>query len=97
MTYEEAHKIVQTHLNELSEGEDYKLVIIDNATINNDFGWVFFYNSNKYIETHNFSDMLVGTAPIIISRKDGSMHETGTAEPVEYYIENLKKYGKCFP
>jgi hypothetical protein len=97
MIYEEARKKVKLHIQELSIDEDHTLVVIEEMTIEKDFGWVFFYNSKKYLETQSFSDMIVGNAPILISRKDGAMHETGTAEPVEYYVENFEKYGRCYP
>jgi len=35
----------------------------------------------------------VGNSPIIISKFDGSLHVTGTAQPIEYYIENFVRTG----
>lgn len=97
MTYEDARKKVELFLQKLSEGEDYTLEIIENFTIEKEFGWVFFYNSNKYLANNNFSDMIVGNGPILVCKKDEQLHETGTAYPIEYYIENFEKYGKCYP
>lgn len=97
MTYEEARKKVEFHLQKLSEGEEYELAVIDDATIARDYCWVFFYNSKKYLEKRNFSDMIVGNAPILIDKRDGTLHETGTAYPIEHYIRNFEKYGTCYP
>lgn len=69
------------------------LAIIESDTIEGDFGWVFFYQSKKCLESGDFSDALVGNAPLLVSKRDGSLHETGTAEPVEFYIENFKRSG----
>jgi hypothetical protein len=69
------------------------LTIIDNETIECDFGWVFLYETKKYLESGDFRDGLLGNAPIIVSKLDGSLHETGTAEPIEFYIENFKRSG----
>lgn len=69
------------------------LAIVDSLTIEEDFGWVFFYQSKKYLESGDSSDALVGNAPLIVSRVDGSLHQTGTVEPVEFYIENFKRFG----
>lgn len=62
-------------------------VIVDSATLEREFGWVFFYNSEEHQTTGDFRSALVGNAPLIINREDGSIHVTGTAEPVEFYIE----------
>ena len=97
MTHEDARKKVEIYLQILSEGENYALAIIEDATIEKDFGWVFFYNSKKYLETKNFSDVIVGNAPILVSKKDGELYETGTAYPIEHYIANFEKYGTCYP
>jgi len=69
------------------------LVLIEDATIEEDFGWVFFYQSQRYLESGDVSDMLAGNAPIIVSRVDGSLHETGTAHSLEFYVENFKRSG----
>ena len=68
-------------------------VILEKETIEDDFGWVFFYTTKDYLDSGDFLDLPVGGGPIIISRNDGSLHETGSAYPVEFYIENFKKTG----
>lgn len=73
--------------------ENCALVILDELTIEGDFGWVFFWQSNGYRETGDPLDGLVGNAPLLVSRRDGSLHETGTALPVEDYIENFRRCG----
>ena len=97
MTYDDARKKVEIYLQKMSGGENYSLVVIEDATIEKNFGWVFFYNSKKYLETKNFSDMIVGNAPILISSTNGELFETGTALPIESYIDNFEKYGTCYP
>ncbi len=66
-------------------------VILDEHTIEKEFGWVFFYQSKQYIETNDFQYMLAGNAPYIVNRFDGSIHETGTANTIEYYIDDYEK------
>jgi hypothetical protein len=51
------------------------------------FGWVFFYQSKKYMETEDFSEMLAGNAPFLIDKKTADLHVLGTAQPADYYIE----------
>lgn len=73
--------------------KDCGLTILDGETIEDDFGWLFFWQSRRYLETGNFSDILAGNAPLLVSRKDGTLHETGTAHPAEHYIENFRRCG----
>ena len=73
--------------------DDFRLAILDEETIEADFGWVFFYDSRKHQETGELSDALAGNAPILVSRRDGSLHATGTAHPIEHYIDNFIRCG----
>ena len=75
------------------EDDCLEMVIVESATIEGEFGWVFFYDSRKYIETGDDAHAIVGNAPLLVSRADGSLHVTGTALPPEDYIENFKRTG----
>jgi hypothetical protein len=70
--------------------QDDELVILDDETIEREFGWVFFYTSRRFLETGNALYMLFGNAPIIVDRRDGSLHVTGTARSVEEYIRDFE-------
>ncbi|WP_338868493.1 YrhB domain-containing protein [Spirosoma sp. SC4-14] len=54
------------------------------------FGWVFFYNSKEFVETGNISHALGGNSPIIINKQTGELWVTGTANPIEFYIERYR-------
>lgn len=56
-----------------------------------DVGWVFFWDSKRHQETGDFRDATVGNAPILVDRTDGSVHHTGTARPIEEYIDRYKR------
>ena len=73
--------------------EDTDSVIMRAATLEYDFGWVFFYNSREYLETKDDEHMLVGNAPLIFEKTTGRIVETGTAEPVETYIDAFRVSG----
>jgi hypothetical protein len=60
-----------------------KLALLDDQTLERDFGWVFFYNSQRYLESQDFRDMLAGNAPIVVTKIDGRVHVTGTALQLE--------------
>ncbi len=50
------------------------------------WGWVFFYQSEQFLETGNPSHQLAGNAPIIVNRISAEIRTTGTVYPVETYI-----------
>jgi hypothetical protein len=90
-TKEEARSLAAMHLAELPMAPPTDLVILDEHTVEADFGWVFFWNSKRYAETGDFVYALAGNAPLIVDRRDGSVHETSTACPVEQIIDDYRK------
>ena len=66
------------------------LVVLDDETLEYDWGWVFFYQSKKFIETGDFLDMVYGNAPYIVNRITGEIVVTGTAGPIENYIQDYE-------
>ena len=90
MTKQEAQLLVEKQLLRLSANlSEGKLVVLEKETIGRDWGWVFFYQNEEYLKTCDFRFQLAGNAPIMVNRNTGEIVETGTANPVEYYI---KKY-----
>lgn len=83
---DKAKKIVCSRLLELEQKVGEPLFVVDEKTIERNRCWVFFYNSKKYAETGNAIYKLAGNAPFIVDKKDGSLHSTGTAEPIMNYI-----------
>lgn len=86
--YEQARRIALDYL--ARHGCEFELVLLDDETITEDFGWVFFYNTKRFQETGDFIDMLGGNAPIIIDKVNGEVTETGTACDIQYYIEEYR-------
>jgi hypothetical protein len=56
-----------------------------------DFGWVFYWNTQKYIETGDDRHALGGNAPMIVDRDSGNLHVTGTARRTSAYIDEYRK------
>ena len=92
VTLPEAEGIVQHYLRNQERLGAPKLVLLKNETIEREFGWIFFYQSERYLEKGNFSDILAGNAPLVVTRSDGRLHETGTAYPLEHYLERFIGY-----
>lgn len=95
ITREYARKLVvaQVHQQEGGLPSDDEIVIVDESTIEKDWGWVFFYTSRKWQETQELRYAIAGNAPLIVEKKSGKLFPTGTAFPVEQYIANYERCG----
>jgi len=92
MDKKEAQKLVETDLNEKTDQHNpVECVILENKTIEKDWGWVFFYQSKAFIKSNDFMDMLAGNAPYIVNRTTGELYITGTAYPIEHYIKEYEQ------
>jgi hypothetical protein len=68
--------------------EDF--VIVDELTRQFPWGWVFFYNSRRFIETRDPLEAVGGNAPFIVNRSTGEVLVTGTAQSIEHYIQEYE-------
>lgn len=86
-----AEAIATAYVAEVARTLGVELVILADQTIEFSTGWVFFYQSRSYIDRGAISDAIVGNAPLIISKRDGAVHVTGTALPIEDYIHEFER------
>jgi hypothetical protein len=107
-TRQHADKLVTTYLDEheiaaydfespLPRHEDHHdqtLVVV--RVDEHDFGWLYFYDGSKHVETGDASYALVGNAPLIVDKNDGNLYVTGTTHPVEYYLELYRRGIKTY-
>ena len=68
-------------------------IILDQETIEKAWGWMFFYQSRRYVETGELTEMLAGNAPLIVERETGRILPCGTVRPIDHYIENYENTG----
>lgn len=66
-------------------------ILLNDKYLPKPYGWVFFYNSKRYLETGDLSYALAGNAPFIVNRYDGSVTGTGTAYRLEHYLAEYEK------
>lgn len=85
ITREQAQAVAASRIAELM-GKKNSCDIVDALTIDSPSGWMFFYQSRRYLETQDPSDALAGNAPLIVDRFTGKVTETGTAHTAEYYL-----------
>ena len=88
---EEAACLAAQFLKSAQASSSPEMKLLDNLTEEHDFGWIFFWGPVD-------ENVLVGgNAPFIVSRSDGSIHGTGTAHPIECYIESFARVGRTYP
>ena len=91
ITFEEAKKRVIVEISKTDPySPDMELEVIDNATIEKEWGWVFFYDSAAHLRSGDFRDAIAGNASIIVNRASGELIVTGTAWPIDKYIEDYE-------
>ena len=86
-----AKELAQKHIAvKLLDRTDDNFVILEEYTRKGDWGWLFIWESAKFIKSNDYRDQLIGNVPIIVST-EGRVYQTGTANDLEYYIEEFKK------
>ena len=91
MMLSEAREIALEHIKAMEREAGFELALVDNSTMEKNFGWVFFYTSKKFLERASIKDTIAGNAPFVVGKADGRVYLTGTAFPLEYYLEQLAK------
>ncbi len=75
---------MRSHPRDLPPGDE--LVLLEDDTLEREWGWVFFFGSRRWRETGDPAYQSRGEGPLIVNRHDGSVHATGTRHPGEYYV-----------
>jgi hypothetical protein len=87
-TYEKALRVVSAYVDAATDGGG---VVIESQTIDKPYGWVFFYQSRAFAESGRITEAYAGNAPLIFNRVFCEYHVTGTAKPIEQYIEEYER------
>ena len=90
LTNSEAIKLVSENIQKMSPVED-PYVVNESKTVEKSFGWVFFYNSKKFLETGAIRDRLAGNGPVIVNRVTGEILFCGSNKPVEELIHDYER------
>lgn len=97
LNQQEARERVLKYLNKSYHNSNDEIVILDKHTVERAYGWIFFYQSKKFIQTENISYMLIGNGPIVIEKIDGKTHCLGSGY---YKLEDeirdfeIRRFGK---
>ena len=86
-----AQKLVEQEVNRSYTIDGDELVVLEEDTIEKEYGWIFFYSSRRFIETRDPNYLLAGNAPIVVNRQTGKLTWLGTAEPLENYVRKYEE------
>ncbi|MCG8352079.1 MAG: YrhB family protein [Chloroflexales bacterium] len=89
ITKEQAHDIVLKAINETYTVPDDTLIILDDATQEIDLGWVFSYDSKRFVKTDDFDYALAGNGPVVVLRENGDVYRLGTAVELDLALVQL--------
>jgi hypothetical protein len=65
---------------------DDRPVVQWDATTEFNFGWVFYWNSERFLATGDPRHALAGNTPFIVDRRDGAVVPIGTSFPLQASI-----------
>lgn len=71
---------------------DDELVLVDDATMEKPYGWIFFYSSKRWRETGDASYVLTGNAPFLVEKESGNVVIFPPAHALE---EAIHAYERC--
>lgn len=90
MDFETATRTAEEQVSRLGADSDIRMELFRDKTFVRDFGWVFFYGPEDK------STPVAGNAPFIVDRQSGLIHFTGTAYPLEDYLDSYARVGRTY-
>ncbi len=89
--FEQAQKLAQKAVERMQRDfKDYKLVIVESVEF--DEGWLFFFTTQKCLETKNLMYAPLGLGPVIIGKGNGDVYQAGSGGNNEIWIREFKEY-----
>ncbi len=93
VTRESAERTAKKYLRRLEKQAGKGLRLLDKETHEAGGGWIFFYDSEEFLESGKVSHALAGNAPFLVLRED-EVIITGTARPLEHYLSKLSELSR---
>ncbi len=79
----------------VESGFSVEVELIESNTEEFDAGWVFYYQSVRYLKTGDFQEMLIGNAPLFVPRSDASPQFISYHRPTSVSIDAFKYSGNA--
>lgn len=68
-----------------------ELALMEEKTVEREFGWVFFYTTKKFLRTKDPNHVKPGNAPLVVERADGRTEYLGTSIPPPVAVDLYEK------
>jgi hypothetical protein len=86
----EALELVSKRLEQMAPPGE-QLVVVDEKTIEKSFGWIFCYNSKKFLETGSIVHCIAGNGPVFVNKETGEIDFFGSIPPLEVILADYEK------
>jgi hypothetical protein len=71
--------LAKRHVAGLAAPEGDELVVLEDKAVERPVGWVFFFQSKRFLASGDFADRIAGNGPILVDKRDSSVHQFNTA------------------
>lgn len=90
MTMNKAKSLALESVSKLTGRTRDELLVIDELTQCRRIGWIFFYESRRYLETGDVSAAIGKTGPVVVSHK-GQVHLLAGDRPAEEVLRDFEQ------
>jgi len=90
----DARTIAETEIASYPQPANDRLILADRETIERDWGWVFYYTSERWLKYGDLSSAMGGNPPIFIVRQSGTILHPGSEHDLDHYIGQFKATGE---
>jgi hypothetical protein len=87
---EEAELLANQYIDSLGADVPGGVVLLLESTLERPYGWVFFFNSKRFLDTRDPLDGLGGNSPFLVEALNGTITLLGTATPVAESLRRLE-------
>ena len=87
---QQAEDLVLALLQDIGRHVPGGVALMHEYTIEKPYGWVFFFNSKRFLETRDPLDGLGGNSPILVESATGRATDLGTARSVEQSLRRFE-------
>jgi Immunity protein 35 len=90
--FNDARKIALDHINANYQKpiiDEDEIAIVDDLVIEKEWGWIFIYQSKRWISNRNRSYKILGLCPIVVEKLDGNLRYLDEGNSAE---ECIQKY-----
>lgn len=92
LTYQEALKIAKNYLLNINNGfEQENYMILEEETIEKQYGWIFFYQSEDFVLTKDPIYLLAGNSPFLVNKFTHKIVNFGTVNDISFYISEYER------